>query len=107
MFRNLFVAVAAIALMGPAAMADIKLKVKTSVGGTAFEGTTYIKGQRERTSQNFGGAITMDTITQCDLKQRVQINDRARKYIITPIDNGSASSAQTDSRTPRSQNQSG
>ena len=108
MFRNLIVAVAAIALMGPAAMADIKLKVKTSFGGTAFEGTTYIKGQRERTSQNLGGAMTIDTITQCDLKRRIQINDRSRTYMITPFDDGSPSTAApTDTRTQRPQSQTG
>lgn len=54
-----------------------------------------IKGQRERSETSVSaGAYTMNTvnITQCDMKRTIQINDRARKYLITPMDDGSSSS---------------
>src|SRR5205807_4066267 len=52
-----------------------------------------IKGARERneTSVNAGG-FSMNTvnITQCDMRRTIQINDRARKYLITPMDSDSS-----------------
>ncbi|HEU4390101.1 MAG TPA: hypothetical protein VFV34_20025, partial [Blastocatellia bacterium] len=65
--------------------ADLKLKTRTTVAGQGTEGTTYIKGQRQRSSQNFGG-FEMVMLTQCDLKRTVQINDNAKTYLITPLD---------------------
>lgn len=61
------------------ALAD--LKVTRSVGGAGRSGqsTVYIKGQRQRTEMP-----GTTTIQQCDLKRTIQINDRARKYIIMP-----------------------
>jgi hypothetical protein len=35
----------------------------------------------------------MTTITECDLKRTIQINDRARKYTITPMDSGESDAA--------------
>ena len=75
------------------AMADIKLKVKTGLAGRTTESTTYIKGRRQRASQNFGGAIEMVTITQCDLKRTVQINDSAKTYMVTLMGEGSSEAA--------------
>jgi hypothetical protein len=45
-----------------------------------------IKGSRERTQMNMGSGMDMVTITQCDLKRIVQINNTARKYVITPME---------------------
>ncbi len=53
-----------------------------------------IKGARERneTSMNAGGfAINTVNITQCDMRRTIQINDRAHKYLITPMDTDSQS----------------
>ncbi len=68
-----------------AALGDIKIKTKTNMAGQAVEGATYIKGSRQRTSQSFGGAYSMDTLYQCDLKRMIQLNDRAKKYMISPL----------------------
>ena len=76
-----------------AALGDIKVKTKTSIAGQAAEGATYIKGSRQRVSQSFGGAYSMDTIYQCDLKRVVQLNDRAKKYMISPLVAETSSSA--------------
>ena len=76
-----------------AALGDIKIKTKTNMAGQAAEGATYIKGSRQRTSQNFGGAYSLDTLTQCDLKRMIQINDRAKKYMVSPLVAESSSEA--------------
>lgn len=75
---------------------DFKITFKTSVAGQSMQSTTMIKGQRERSETSINaGAYTMSTvnITQCDMKRTIQINDRARKYLITPMDDGSSTSA--------------
>ena len=85
-------AVIFVVLTSSTASADIKTKTRTRVGGQTMEGTVYIKGARQRSSQNFGGAIEMVTLMQCDLKRSVQINDRSRSYMVI--------STSTDSATP-------
>lgn len=75
---------------------DFKITYKTSVAGQSMQSTTMIKGQRERSETSVStGAYTMNTvtITQCDMKRTVQINDRARKYLIAPMEDGSSSTS--------------
>ena len=95
--RNCFVRVAFALIISlgaaTAAFGDIKVKTKTSFAGQAAEGTTYIKGARQRTSQSFGGAYSIDTLYQCDLKRMIQINDRAKRYMITPLAGEDSSTA--------------
>jgi hypothetical protein len=73
---------------------DFKITFKQTVSGNSMQSTTMIKGQRERSETTVSaGAYTMNTvnITQCDMKRTIQINDRARKYLITPMDDGTSS----------------
>jgi hypothetical protein len=63
-----------------AAMADIKITTKSSSSGQSLTSTTYIKGARQRT-EGMGYTI----IYQCDLKRMIQINDKTRSYMITPL----------------------
>src|SRR6185503_5212430 len=82
---------------------DFKITYKTSLSGQSMQSTTMIKGQRERSETSVSaGAYTMNTvsITQCDMKRTIQINDRARKYLIAPMDDGT-SSGSTFTGTPR------
>jgi len=68
---------------------DFKITYKTSVSGQSMQNTTMIKGQRERSETSVSaGTYTMNTvsITQCDMKRTIQINDRGRKYLITPME---------------------
>ena len=68
---------------------DFKITFKQTVSGNTMQSTTMIKGQRERSESSINaGTYTMNTvnITQCDMKRTIQINDRARKYLITPMD---------------------
>jgi hypothetical protein len=89
---------------------DFKITYKTSVGGQSTQNTTMIKGQRERSETSINaGAYTMNTvsITQCDMRRTIQLNERARKYLITPMDDDSSSgstspgAARTSSPTTR------
>src|SRR5215212_923846 len=61
------------------ASADLKITRRAGAGGHSGQSTVYIKGARERTEMP-----TITTIRQCDLKRTIQINERARKYVIVP-----------------------
>jgi hypothetical protein len=67
------------------ASADIKMKTKHTMPGNTSEGTIYIKGTRHRANQSYGADFQMVTITQSDLKRYVQINDKARTYMVTSL----------------------
>ncbi|MFY9554994.1 MAG: hypothetical protein WAV20_24080 [Blastocatellia bacterium] len=79
------------------ASADIKMKTKNTSAGSSNEGTIYIKGARQRSSQSYG-SFEMVTLTQCDLKRTVQINDKARTFMVTPM--VTASSTTTPAEKP-------
>src|SRR6266849_5529444 len=71
---------------------DFKITIKTNMAGQDMQSTTMIKGLRERSEMSMGGMnMGMVSVTQCDLKRTIQINDSARKYIITPMEDDSAS----------------
>ena len=67
-------------LAASVASADSKARTKTTQSGRSFESTTFIKGARQRTEQDLG--IDMAMINQCDLKRMIQINDKAKTYMI-------------------------
>lgn len=71
--------------------ADIKISYRSTTSGQAFESTTMIKGSRERSEMNTGSGMDLITITQCDLKRTVQISERVKKYVITPMNTVEAS----------------
>ncbi len=71
---------------------DFKITIKTNMAGQDMQGTTMIKGLRERSEPAVGGMnMGMVTVTQCDMKRTIQINDRARKYTITPMESDDSS----------------
>lgn len=75
---------------------DFKITIKTTVAGQDMQSTTMIKGLRERSETSMGGMnLGMVTVTQCDMKRTIQINDRARKYMISPMDTDDSSSDST------------
>ena len=82
---------------------DFKITFKQTVSGNSMQSTTMIKGQRERSETSVSaGTYTMTTVnlTQCDMRRTIQINDKARKYLITPMDDGTSSSS-TSTSAPR------
>jgi hypothetical protein len=72
------------------ASADLKITRRVGAAGRSSESAVYIKGARERTEMP-----TITTIRQCDLKRTIQINERARKYVIIPDAAVDASAATT------------
>lgn len=75
------------------ALADVRVKQRVTTSGQRFETTRSIKGSRERTEQkiemddpamaNFMPQIA--SITQCDLKRTVRLNDRKQLYMVEPF----------------------
>src|SRR6266446_6176787 len=88
---------------------DLKITIRNMVSGQNYQSTTMIKGKRERNESSTGGMNTGTvSITQCDLRRTIQVNDSSRKYLITPmesdagdVDAGSASSPPSGGPTRR------
>lgn len=73
---------------------DFKITIKQTMAGQATQSTAMIKGLRERdeTNMSMGGMnISQVSITQCDLRRTIQINDSARKYMVSPMDSDESS----------------
>ena len=75
------------------AATDFKISEKTTQGSQTFQSTTYIKGARQRNEMATGYGPSMVSVMQCDLKRTIQINDSARKYMITPMSGGESTGA--------------
>ena len=74
-------------------LGDFKITIKTNMAGQERQSTTMIRGLRERSEMSMGGMkMGMVSVTQCDLKRTIQINDSARKYIITPMESDDSAS---------------
>src|SRR5688572_18330492 len=90
--RILFAAAALLA-MSTGVFADVLVKQRVTMGGMKMQSTKMIKGSRERTEQKTefdDPAMSamypqVATITQCDLKRKVQLSERKRLYAIEPM----------------------
>jgi hypothetical protein len=79
--------------MSTAVFADVLVKQRVTMGGMKMQSTKMIKGSRERTEQKSefddpaAGALfpQVATITQCDLKRKVQLSERKRLYMVEPF----------------------
>ncbi len=72
------------------AMADTTIRQKVTMDGQSFETIRMIKGSRQRTEQKMEmeGADFMPqiaTITQCDLRRTISLNDRQKTYFLEPF----------------------
>jgi hypothetical protein len=74
-----------LAAFSAAAYADLKLTTRNTMGGNSTEGTTFVKGTRQRTEMQFG-AMQQVIITQCDKRQIVTVSDACRTYMVAPMD---------------------
>lgn len=80
---------------------DLRIKYRTTTSGQSMENTTMLKGVRERNEMSMGYGMDMINITQCDLKQTIQLSDKTKKYIITPMETVEATpSGVTPARVP-------
>ena len=95
--KNLFRSIPAFAItlcLCITSLADVTIKQRITMSGQKFESTKRIKGSRERTEQHMEMADPsmaaympqVATITQCDLKRRIQINDRNKLYFLEPFE---------------------
>lgn len=84
LFRRLAIVVAVCGL-GAAAHADLKITTKNTMMGNTTEGTTYVKGARQRSEMQMG-PMHQVTITQCDKRQTITISDACRTYMVAPMD---------------------
>jgi len=71
--RLSFYALGAVLCLSAVASADLKIKTRTTVQGHTTEGTTYIKGARERTEMSYGGRGGSVNIMQCDQKRAITV----------------------------------
>lgn len=81
------------------AFADVKIKTRQTMSGQTYEGTTYIKGKRQRSERNMGG-MEMISLTQCDLRRGVQLNPMTKTYVVNSFDTGETQT-QITSTTPK------
>lgn len=65
--------------------ADVKIKTRQTSSGQSYEGTTFIKGKRQRSEQNAGGFETV-SLTQCDLRRFVTMNPQANTFVVTSFE---------------------
>src|ERR1700687_3763037 len=70
----------------PPAANDLKIKYRTTTAGQPMEPTTMLKGARERSEMKMAYGMDIYSITQCDLKRTIQVSDKARKYVIPPME---------------------
>lgn len=75
------------------ASADVKIKSKMTVSGQAMESTAMVKGARQRTEMEIMPGMKQVTIYQCDKKQMIQLNDRCKVYMVTPLEEESTDTA--------------
>ena len=85
----------------PPAQADLRIRYRSTTAGQSYESATMIKGKRERTEMRMGYGVDITNITQCDLRRTIQISDKSRKYVITPMQTVNAS-APRPSASPNS-----
>ncbi len=79
---------------------DFKISIRNTVSGQTYQSTTMIKGKRERSETNMmaGGMNTGSaSIIQCDMRRTIQVNDRSRTYLITPMDSDSGDTSSSAS----------
>jgi hypothetical protein len=64
---------------GAIAYADVKIKTRQTMSGQTYDGTTYIKGKRQRTESSMNPVVS---VTQCDLRRNLDIAPQTKTYKI-------------------------
>lgn len=99
--KKLFILTVAFAMLtglASPALADITVKQRVTMGGQKIESTRQIKGSRERNESKIEmEGVNPDfmpqiaTVTQCDLRRTVKLNDRKQLYFAEPFATADAS----------------
>lgn len=103
-----FLSFAILLCLSLSAFADIKVTQRMTMSGQKFESTKMIKGSRERTEQKMetdnpqvaAYFPQIATITQCDLKRTVRLNDRKQLYMVEPFQTTTETPAARPSAAP-------
>ncbi|MCY7345370.1 MAG: hypothetical protein LH614_04045 [Pyrinomonadaceae bacterium] len=97
-FINLILSAVIIVSASSALFADVKIKQRVTVEGQGMEQTRMVKGARERretkivVSEEAGDFMpNIATITQCDLRRTLQVNDRKKLYTADPFNDDASS----------------
>ena len=80
-YFSLLLILVALAVAAPAP-ADVKVKTKNTTAGHSAESTVYIKGARQRDENP---QMPFATILQCDKQRMLQVNDKCKVYMVTPL----------------------
>src|SRR4029079_2332484 len=88
-----FLSFLALLCLSLSTFADVRITQRVTTSGQKFESTKMIKGSRERTEQKMKANNPkaaayfpqIATITQCDLKRTVRLNDRKQLYMVEPF----------------------
>ena len=96
---HLACACAVVLCAAASARADLRIKQRTTMQGQSYESDVAIKGQRQRTEQQFGPMKNI-SIMQCDARRFLNISEATRKYTVTPFvaESADAGSATTPAR---------
>ena len=86
----------------PPQQADLRIKYRQTTSGQSYESATMIKGKRERSEMRMGYGTEIINITQCDLKRTIQISEKNRKYVITPMQTADSSNTTPSPTSPAS-----
>ena len=78
-YFSLLIVLVALAVAAPA---DVKVKTKNTAAGQSSESTVYIKGARQRDES---AQMPFATILQCDKHRMLQVNDKCKVYMVTPL----------------------
>jgi hypothetical protein len=85
--------------------ADMKISARTTVDdNTPMDTTIYLKEDSLRTETVVSAGTTITSITQCGEGQIIQVNERTKTYMVTPIVQESASglrSRDSEDESPR------
>ncbi len=65
---------------------NLKIRYKSTTAGQSFESTSMIRGARERSELRMGYGMDIVSITQCDLKRTIQLSEKTKKYVVTPME---------------------
>ncbi|MDP9266788.1 MAG: DUF4412 domain-containing protein [Acidobacteriota bacterium] len=103
LIRRIAAVVMSCAFAGAAYGADLKITTRNTMAGNSSEGTTYIKGMRQRTEMQMG-PMQQVTITQCDRRQILTLSDACRTYMVAPMDDDSTGTAPRSSNNAASNN---
>jgi hypothetical protein len=103
-----FLSFLALLCLSLSTFADVRITQRVTTSGQKFESTKMIKGSRERTEQKMetdnpqAAAYfpQIATITQCDLKRTVRLNDRKQLYMVEPFQTAAETPAPRPAAAP-------